>query len=99
MLSWWSGRCAGCAPTGAVSFYRNRLAPSGEMPDAIGWKRGCHSVLVECKSSRADFLADREKPWRQKPENGAGCERFYLTPARTGPSPGARAGLGPARDR
>jgi hypothetical protein len=54
---------------------------SGEMPDAIGWKRGCHSVLVECKTSRADFLADREKPWRQKPENGAGCERFYLTPA------------------
>jgi hypothetical protein len=54
---------------------------SGEMPDAIGWKRGCHSVLVECKTSRADFLADREKPWRRKPENGAGCERFYLTPA------------------
>jgi hypothetical protein len=53
---------------------------SGEMPDAIGWKRGCHSVLVECKTSRADFLADREKPWRQKPENGAGSERFYLTP-------------------
>ena len=38
---------------------------SGEMPDAIGWKRACHSVLVECKISHADFLADREKPWRQ----------------------------------
>jgi hypothetical protein len=54
---------------------------SGEMPDAIGWKRACHSVLLECKISRADFLADREKPWRQKPEVGVGCERFYLTPA------------------
>jgi hypothetical protein len=53
---------------------------SGEMPDAIGWKRACHSVLVECKISRADFLADREKPWRRKPEIGVGCERFYLTP-------------------
>lgn len=53
---------------------------SGEMPDAIGWKRACHSVLVECKISRADFLADRAKPFRQRPELGVGCERFYLVP-------------------
>jgi hypothetical protein len=53
---------------------------SGEMPDAIGWKKACHSVLVECKASRADFLADREKPFRQQPEIGVGCERFYLAP-------------------
>jgi|SRR5271165_6624254 len=55
---------------------------SGEMPDAIGWKRACHSVLVECKVTRADFLADRDKPFRLKPQNGVGCERFYFTPAR-----------------
>lgn len=53
---------------------------SGEMPDAIGWKKACHSVLVECKVTRADFLADRDKPFRQKPEKGIGSERFYLTP-------------------
>jgi hypothetical protein len=53
---------------------------SGEMPDAIGWKRACHSVLVECKVTRSDFLADREKPFRRKPERGVGNERFYLTP-------------------
>lgn len=53
---------------------------SGEMPDAIGWKKACHSVLVESKVSRADFLADRVKPWRQKPETGVGCERYYLVP-------------------
>src|SRR5450755_4251123 len=53
---------------------------SGEMPDAIGWKRANHSVLVECKVTRADFLADRAKPFRLKPEKGVGCERFYLTP-------------------
>ena len=53
---------------------------SGEMPDAIGWKRACHSVLVECKISRADFLADRDKPFRSNPEVGVGCERFYLVP-------------------
>jgi hypothetical protein len=55
---------------------------NGEMPDAIGWKRACHSVLIECKISRSDFLADREKPFRQKSELGLGCERFYLAPPR-----------------
>jgi hypothetical protein len=53
---------------------------SGEMPDAIGWKRACHSVLVECKVTRSDFLADRAKPFRLKPEEGVGCEHFYLVP-------------------
>jgi hypothetical protein len=53
---------------------------SGEMPDAIGWKKACHSVLVECKISRADFLADREKAFRQNPDTSVGCERFYLAP-------------------
>jgi hypothetical protein len=37
-------------------------------------------VLVEGKVSRADFLADRDKPFRQRPEIGVGCERYYLTP-------------------
>jgi hypothetical protein len=54
---------------------------SGEMPDAIGWKQACHSVLVECKVTRGDFLVDRAKPFRAKPEKGVGSERFYLTPA------------------
>ena len=54
---------------------------SGEMPDAIGWKRASHSVLVECKVTRSDFLADRAKPFRLKPDQGVGSERFYLTPA------------------
>ncbi|HZP64338.1 MAG TPA: hypothetical protein VFB28_13060 [Terriglobales bacterium] len=54
---------------------------NGEMPDAIGWKRACHSVLIECKISRADFLADKGKPFRQKAKLGMGCERFYMAPA------------------
>jgi hypothetical protein len=53
---------------------------SGEKPDAIGWKKACHSVLVECKVTRADFLVDRAKPWRRQPEIGVGSERYYLTP-------------------
>ncbi|MGE5205234.1 MAG: hypothetical protein ACM3PW_06440 [Chlamydiota bacterium] len=53
---------------------------SGEVPDAIGWKGKCRSVVVECKVSRADFLADRAKPFRQNPDIALGCERFYLAP-------------------
>jgi hypothetical protein len=51
---------------------------NGEMPDAIGWKKACHSVLVESKVSRGDFLADRGKPFRLNPEIGVGSERYYL---------------------
>jgi hypothetical protein len=54
---------------------------SGETPDVIGWKGKCRSIVVECKVSRADFFADRGKPFRHNPELGMGCERFYLTPA------------------
>lgn len=54
---------------------------TGEVPDAIGWKGSCHSVLVECKVSRADFVADANKAFRLKPQEGLGCERYYLAPA------------------
>jgi hypothetical protein len=70
-----------------LRFYRcgvilsEQSCATGEMPDAIGWKRACHSVLIECKISRADFLVDCEKPFRQKSRLGMGCERFYLSPA------------------
>ena len=53
---------------------------SGEMPDAIGWKGKCRSVVVECKISRGDFLADRAKEWRVNPVIALGCERLYLSP-------------------
>ena len=53
---------------------------SGETPDVIGWKGVCRSVVIECKTSRADFFADQEKPFRKQPETGMGCERFYLVP-------------------
>ena len=53
---------------------------TGETPDAIGWKGNCHSVVIECKTSRADFLADLKKSCRQQAD-AMGCERFYLAPA------------------
>jgi hypothetical protein len=69
-------RCYGC---GVV--LSEQSCSSGETPDAIGWKRACHSVVVECKMSRADFFTDQEKRFRRKPEVGMGCERFYLSAA------------------
>lgn len=51
----------------------------GELPDVLGWRDGL-SILVEAKASRADFLADRHKPFRCDPAQGMGDWRFYLTP-------------------
>ncbi|MGB8888896.1 MAG: hypothetical protein WCC87_19355 [Candidatus Korobacteraceae bacterium] len=53
---------------------------TGEVPDVIGWKASCQSVLVECKVSRSDFLADANKPFRLHPEDALGSKRFYLAP-------------------
>ena len=53
---------------------------SGEMPDAIGWKGKNHSIVIECKISRGDFLADSSKPWRREPGIALGCERYYAAP-------------------
>lgn len=52
---------------------------TGEQPDVIGWRDGL-SILIECKVSRSDFLADRSKPFRKQPELGMGDFRLYLAP-------------------
>lgn len=50
-----------------------------ETPDAIGWRISeGWSVLVECKTSRSDFLRDLKKPSRSNPEMRIGQERWYL---------------------
>lgn len=54
---------------------------AGERPDAIGWKLAvgkAQSILVECKASRGDFLADRKKQFRKRPELGMGNWRYYV---------------------
>lgn len=52
---------------------------TAEAPDAIGFAHD-RSILLECKVSRSDFLADRKKVFRVKPELGMGCYRYYLAP-------------------
>jgi hypothetical protein len=51
-------------------------APNSEYPDVIGFGGWGHSVLVECKVSRSDFLADRKKAFRMSPELGMGKYRY-----------------------
>jgi hypothetical protein len=53
----------------------------GESPDAIGWRFDGYSILVECKTTLADFYADQRKPGRREGWRGLGRERWYLTPA------------------
>lgn len=52
---------------------------TGEIPDAIGWNSTI-TVLVECKATRADFLADRRKRFRVEPSAGMGVYRYFLAP-------------------
>lgn len=50
---------------------------SGEIPDAMGFK-GNQSILIECKTSRADFLVDKKKEFRRNPKTGMGNLRLFL---------------------
>jgi hypothetical protein len=56
---------------------------SPEIPDAIGWAWGGRwSYLVECKTSKSDFYADKKKPGRcgLRAHHGIGRERYYMAP-------------------
>lgn len=53
---------------------------NGEYPDVIGFCSWGESTLIECKTSRSDFLADQKKLFRKKPELGMGFKRFYCCP-------------------
>lgn len=50
-----------------------------EIPDVIGFNSS-GTFLIEAKTSRADFFADKKKPFRMISENGVGDWRFFITP-------------------
>jgi hypothetical protein len=51
-----------------------------EVPDILGFSQS-HSVLIECKVSHSDFLADFKKKHRKQLNGkGLGTYRFYLCP-------------------
>ena len=51
-----------------------------ETPDAMVFSAQGGTTLIECKSSRADFLADKKKHFRRYPENGMGDHRYFMAP-------------------
>jgi len=56
-------------------------AANNEIPDVIGFDYRGVSVLVECKTSRKDFLQDQNKDHRQRRSRGMGNLRYYAAPA------------------
>jgi hypothetical protein len=72
-VRWLSRQCS-------VVLYEFATA-ADENPDVIGWAPEAGSVLIECKSSRSDFLKDAQKNVRKNPSVGMGQRRYYLSPA------------------
>lgn len=48
-----------------------------EIPDVLVMQSGAHSVLIECKASRSDFLSDKNKFFRRQEDYGMGDKRYY----------------------
>jgi len=73
----WVLKSGGCG----VAFKElNSGAFNGEYPDVIGFASGGHSLLIEVKTSRSDFLSDSRKRFRKDPKIGMGSYRYYLCP-------------------
>lgn len=51
-----------------------------EEPDVIAFGPYGQSVVIECKVSRQDYLADNDKTFRRNPELGMGRQRYYCCP-------------------
>lgn len=70
----WLMSAKGCNPV----FTEKGSSASSEMPDAIGWNAN-DCIVVECKTSKSDLLADRKKEFRTN-GLGMGTQRYYLLP-------------------
>ena len=64
---WWSCKRIAIEPT----------SPGSEHPDVIGFAYGVTHV-IECKTTRDDFLRDFRKKWRQEGEKPMGSYRWWL---------------------
>lgn len=57
-----------------------------EIPDVLAFDakletgKWARSLVIECKTSRSDFLADRKKLFREYPDRGMGQHRMFLAP-------------------
>ena len=81
--NWLIKSYAACASYGhcGCAFVLTELCASaryGEIPDVLGYTPKT-TILIECKTSRSDYYADKEKPFRNFNE-GIGGQRWYLAP-------------------
>ena len=51
-----------------------------EMPDVYAFDTHGESTVLEIKTSRSDFNADKSKPFRANPDQGMGDFRYYMCP-------------------
>jgi hypothetical protein len=72
----WLRGTAGCP----IAFGELVTVACSEQPDAMGFRDcGASTYVIECKASRADFLADRHKGHRRA-EEALGLYRYYMCP-------------------
>ena len=69
----WLLSAKGCNPV----FCERGSAKLSEIPNVIGWSSN-ECYVLECKISKADFLADFKKEHRNN--GGLGVYRYYLIP-------------------
>lgn len=69
----------GTIPFNKPKYVVCELERIGECPDVFGFGFA-YTQLLEVKVSRSDFLSDKKKDWRIKPEIGLGQYRSYLCP-------------------
>ena len=58
---------------------KDLVTHNSETPDVIGFNSN-GSFVIEAKASKNDFLVDKKKPFRIKPEEGMGDWRFFIAP-------------------
>lgn len=59
--------------------FKEMKTTHNEIPDVIGFN-SIGTFLLEVKVSRNDFFTDKNKSFRQLPQNGLGDWRFYIVP-------------------
>ncbi len=82
-VDWLQRPASRSGPGCAVAISETGNWVNREVVDAIGWRpygERSGSVLVEVKTSRADFTADRAKKHRASPAMGVGKYRYFLAP-------------------
>lgn len=64
---------------GRLRTFESNLTATREIPDIISiGDDEDECVVIECKATRQDFLADRKKPFRVYPQMGMGKYRAYV---------------------